>query len=146
MSSNQFNPSVQTLHFLPGFQQGRPFLMQFSSGFNLQSVYSLQMNMMEVRCQEGNTVRYSARDSLRVSHFYCDAPEARQVQIVGDFNGWHPAPMGRLADGCWYIQEMLCHGHHQYRFLVDGVPRLDPAATGVGHDEHGERVSLIAVS
>jgi len=54
--------------------------------------------------------------------------------------------MERRADGWWYVQITLCHGHHQYRFIVDGKPMLDPSASGVGRDENGEEVSLVAVS
>ena len=91
---------------------------------------------------------YSARNSLRPINFYCDAPRAKSVQLVGDFNHWNAGslPMARRVDGWWYLQVLLAHGHHQYRFLVDGEPRLDPQATGVGRNEQGEEVSLVAVS
>ncbi len=101
---------------------------------------------METCLTKHASERYSARDSLRPTHFYCAAPDAKSVQITGDFNHWQPTPMNRRPDGWWYIQEMLCHGHHQYLFVVDGVPMLDPAATGVGFDDRGEQVSLVAVS
>jgi 1,4-alpha-glucan branching enzyme len=88
----------------------------------------------------------SAHNSLRPVNLYCDAPGAKSVQIAGDFNHWIPIPMHRQVDGWWSAQVLLCHGHHQYRFLVDGRPMLDPTATGVDRDERGEPVSLIAVS
>jgi len=88
---------------------------------------------------------YSARSSLRPINFYCDAPGAHSVQIAGDFNNWFPVPMHRRVDG-WCVQVLLCHGHHQYRFLVDGTPTLDPQATGVARDERNEQVSIVAVS
>jgi 1,4-alpha-glucan branching enzyme len=90
--------------------------------------------------------RYSAHNSLRPVNFFCDAPGAQLVQIAGDFNHWYPVPLHRQVDGWWSGQILLCHGHHQYRFLVDGQARLDPAATGIGRDSSGEPVSLIAVS
>ncbi len=89
---------------------------------------------------------YSAHRSLRPINFYCNAPRARSVQITGDFNQWTAVPMHRRVDGWWHIQVLLCHGYHQYRFVVDEKPVLDPCATGVGRDEAGEPVSLIAVS
>jgi 1,4-alpha-glucan branching enzyme len=90
--------------------------------------------------------RYSAKNSHKPVNFYCAAPNARLVELAGDFNHWHPLPMQRSVDGWWLAQVQLCHGHHQYRFLVDDRPVLDPHATGVARDEHGEQVSLIAVS
>jgi 1,4-alpha-glucan branching enzyme len=67
---------------------------------------------------------------------------------MGDFNGWNPEahPMQRQPDGAWLLQVPLHHGHHQYRFLVDAKPVLDPRASGVVRDRNGERASLIAVS
>jgi 1,4-alpha-glucan branching enzyme len=93
-----------------------------------------------------SAVRYSAKNSVKPINFYCAAPRANLVELAGDFNHWHPLPMQRSVDGWWLAQVQLCHGHHQYRFLVDGKPMLDPHATGIARDEHDERVSLIAVS
>jgi 1,4-alpha-glucan branching enzyme len=90
--------------------------------------------------------RYSARNSLKPINFHCAAPGARSVQIAGDFNNWHPVPMRQQVDGWWFVQLLLAHGHHQYRFLVDGRPVLDPQATGTTRDNENQPASLIAVS
>ena len=101
------------------------------------------MNTLNDKTADGH---YSAHNSLRPVNFFCNAPGAESVQIIGDFNHWRPVAMQRRVDGWWFSQILLCHGHHQYRFLVDGKPRLDPAATGIDRDSTGEPVSLIAVS
>lgn len=76
------------------------------------------------------------------------AHEARQVSLVGEFNNWQPGahPMQRQPDGAWIVQVPLHHGHHLYRFLVDGWPVLDPRAQGVGRDARNEPASVRAVS
>jgi len=81
-------------------------------------------------------------------NFICTVPEAKQVYLLGDFNNWNPTahPMNRQPDGAWLLQVQLNHGHHHYRFLVDGKPTLDPRAQGIARDQKGEKVSLIAVS
>ena len=81
-------------------------------------------------------------------NFVCVAPDAREVFLVGEFNGWNVAshPMQRQPNGAWLVQVALHHGHHQYRFMVDGKPILDPRANGVAKDAKGERASLLAVS
>jgi 1,4-alpha-glucan branching enzyme len=89
---------------------------------------------------------YSAKNQHRQVSFYCAAPHAKSVDLIGDFNHWQPFPMQRSVDGWWTAQLELSHGHHQYRFLVDGQPMLDPQATGVVRDEHNEKSSLVAVS
>ena len=85
-------------------------------------------------------------NSLKPVNFYCAAPDAESVQIAMDFNDWYPLDMKRLLDGWWYIRLGLCHGNHQYRFIVDSKPQLDPHAMGSTLDERNELVSLIAVS
>ena len=85
---------------------------------------------------------------MHLVDFICRAPEAQTVSLVGDFNKWNPQthPMTRMPDGGWRIWVELPHGHHQYLFLVDGKPVLDPNAMGKVHNERNETVSLIAIS
>jgi hypothetical protein len=59
-----------------------------------------------------------------VVRFELVAPQAREVSLVGDWNGWDPEAQ-RLADpdrdGVWEIRVPLRRGQeHQYQFLVDG--------------------------
>jgi 1,4-alpha-glucan branching enzyme len=81
-------------------------------------------------------------------NFFCTAPQARSVSLVGDFNTWDPAatPMQRMPDGRWMAGLDLRHGHHRYLFLVDGIAVLDPLATGITRNDRNERVSLLSVS
>ena len=92
--------------------------------------------------------RYGAPQTLRTVNFVCNAPEARSVCLVGDFNAWDPAahPMTRMVDRAWFLAVPLKHGHHRYAFLVDGQLLLDPRAQGITRNDKGERVSLVPVS
>ncbi len=96
----------------------------------------------------GAASRYSAKAQLKPINFYCQAPEAVEVFLSGDFNDWNPTshPLHKQHDGTWTLQIQLNHGHHHYWFLVDGKRVLDPRAQGVGRNELNEKVSLIAVS
>lgn len=96
----------------------------------------------------GGPKRYSAKNMTKPINFYCVAPNATQVCLIGDFNEWNPSvhPMQRQPDGSWHVQVPLHHGHHHYQFLVDGVPTLDPRAQGITRNERNERVALLAVS
>ena len=75
----------------------------------------------------GTLPRYSAKRNLHRALFFCDAPEARQVSLVGDFNSWNPTatPMARQPDGRW---------------------TLDSNATGKTRNSLNQPVSLLAVS
>jgi 1,4-alpha-glucan branching enzyme len=94
------------------------------------------------------TNRYSAKNMAKPVNFVCVAPRAKEVFITGDFNEWHPTahPLKRQPDGAWQIHLPLHHGHHHYRFLVDGKPMLDPKAHGISRDANGEQASLVAIS
>ena len=92
--------------------------------------------------------RYSARKMAKPVNFACFAPKAHGVTIAGDFNHWDEAshPLARQPDGAWTIQLQLNHGHHQYVFLVDGHPALDPKANGAARHARFGKVSLLSVS
>jgi len=96
---------------------------------------------------------YSAKKVVKPVNFYYAKPDAKSVApksvtLMGDFNHWDPnsLPMQRRADGWWFIQVPLTHGHHAYVFLVDGAPTLDPKATGTVQVNRNTKASVIAVS
>jgi len=112
----------------------------------------MQMMKMNTTISEHGSTEsqrpYSAGRQQHQVTFFCDAPGAKTVTLAGDFNQWDPAatPMRRTPDGRWMASLELHHGHHRYRFLVDGTPTLDPNASGIARNDRNERVSLIAVS
>jgi len=60
--------------------------------------------------------------------FAFSAPNARSVQLVGDFTHWQERPINlqKGVDGTWRTTVELQPGVHHYRFLVDGEWRDDP--------------------
>jgi 1,4-alpha-glucan branching enzyme len=88
----------------------------------------------------------SKKAIIQVSFMYVG--DAQAVSVIGDFNNWDPAahPMKQHVDGAWRIQIPIPHGHHQYLFLVDGKPVLDPQSNGIARNEKNEKVSVLAVS
>jgi 1,4-alpha-glucan branching enzyme len=103
---------------------------------------------MQTISEPRNATRSGVAKTVKPINFFCSAPQAQSVYLMGDFNGWNPSslPMQRRVDGWWSLQIPLGPGHHRYQFLVDGKPTLDPHANGVTHTERYARVSLIAVS
>jgi 1,4-alpha-glucan branching enzyme len=95
-----------------------------------------------------NPPQFSAKSTIKPINFFCAAPEAESVYLIGDFNGWSPSAdlMQRREDGWWSLQVPLSHGHHQYLFVVDGTPTLDPHSSGTTRNARYEKVSLVAVS
>jgi 1,4-alpha-glucan branching enzyme len=56
------------------------------------------------------------------------APEAKTVQLAGDFTSWEQSPiqLKKFKGGLWKASVSLPEGRHAYRLLVDGQWRDDP--------------------
>ena len=67
---------------------------------------------------------------LRSVRFDLFAPEASSVCVAGNFNNWNPqaSPLRPMQAGKWRLPMRLPPGKYEYRFLVDGRWRPDPAA------------------
>ncbi|MBN2453337.1 MAG: AAA family ATPase [Candidatus Omnitrophica bacterium] len=55
--------------------------------------------------------------------FNIDAPNAKEIHIVGDFNNWQPGEnsrLSRLEGGRWEKKLGLNPGRHKYKFVIDG--------------------------
>ena len=59
-------------------------------------------------------------------------PGARDVRLVGDFNGWSAgAPMQSDGQGWWLARVELAAGDYRFRYVADGTWYTDFAAHGV---------------
>jgi hypothetical protein len=76
------------------------------------------------------------------------APEARQVYLAGDFNGWKldNASQMRQEEGAWRKRINLASGKYRYRFVIDGVWTEDMNNPAKEVNPYGSVDSLIEVS
>lgn len=85
--------------------------------------------------------------SLREHTFLIHAPDADEVFVVGDFNGWDASNNGTLTKGTggyWALQLQIPNRPQHYLFIVDREPTLDPNAAGsVFYELLGEKVSFL---
>lgn len=74
-------------------------------------------------------------------------PKAKEVYLVGTFNGWEPhrTPMKKLRDGTWTVAVQLTAGRHEYRILADGHWRDDPKASHYERNPFGGRNAVMEV-
>ena len=89
------------------------------------------------------------KSNTTMVEFSFDAPAARLVSVVGEFNGWNnrAAPMRHTRDGHWTTNLALAPGRHTYGFSIDGdklVP--DPRAPAAPEELFGIRHSVLVVT
>jgi hypothetical protein len=79
--------------------------------------------------------------------FQFHAPDARSVELVGNFTGWETGVIrleGPDATGHWTARVKLPSGRHEYAFLVDGKEWIaDPRAVITRPDGFGRRNAVM---
>lgn len=77
--------------------------------------------------------------------FSITAPNAKEVYIVGDFNGWTQDNTSRMENnnGTWTKKIRFNSGRYQYRFVVDGTWTEDPNNPVREMNPYGQMNSLI---
>jgi len=75
------------------------------------------------------------------------APKAREVNVAGNFNSWHPdaTPLKNLGAGKWAVRLMLRSGQYEYRFVTGGCWTEDPQAGQRVANPYGSFNSILQV-
>lgn len=69
-----------------------------------------------------------------------------EVFLAGDFNEWNPRAHRMFKkEGCFKRKIKLAPGAHEYKFVVDGEWRTDPAAMEQRPNEFGSLNSVIHI-
>jgi 1,4-alpha-glucan branching enzyme len=90
----------------------------------------------------------SRHESRKTDHtFRLHAPAAHRVAVTGSFCEWDPDAhvMKKNHDGHWETSVRLPHGHHKYRFVVDGEWVNDPACGQVVPTPFGSTNSVVGI-
>jgi Glycogen recognition site of AMP-activated protein kinase len=75
-------------------------------------------------------------------------PDARTVEVAGDFNGWDATrtPLEQVSSGAWTVTIPLEPGRYEYMFVVDGKQWIaDPFAIEQNDDGFGSRNGVLDV-
>ena len=75
------------------------------------------------------------------------APDAKEVYVAGDFNGWNLDDKSRMqaTNGTWSKKIKLKSGQYRYRFVIDGKWTDDPVNPHKEVNPYGEMDSLLEV-
>lgn len=73
------------------------------------------------------------------------APNAKRVELAGDWNGWTPMLATRAADGTWYADLRLPQGEYRYAFKIDDARWHVPDGVSAVDDGFGGRSALLTV-
>ncbi len=81
------------------------------------------------------------KHSTKRAQFAFQAPEAKEVYLVGEFNNWDNSvnPMKNDMNGLWKTALFLKPGKYEYRFIVDGNGENDPSCSCCVPNEFGSR-------
>ena len=84
---------------------------------------------------------------MRQVNFGLSDAKAASVSVAGTFNNWNPyvSPLRNAGAGKWSLHMTLEPGRYEYRFLVDGKWRMDPAARQQVTDFCGGGNSVLVV-
>lgn len=92
---------------------------------------------------------FGARGATLAVRFEVEAPQARTVTLVGDFNDWDRSRTALLRRGAgqrWSVTLSLPDGVYRYAFLVDGTSWIaDPSRPEVADPDFGTPLSVVAI-
>lgn len=90
---------------------------------------------------------FKTKDECEVT-FEVAAPEAEEIALVCEHNGWEPIQMKQVKDGPFRTKLRLPkEGQFQFRYLVDGQNwRNDEAADAYCGNEHGSENSVLSTA
>ncbi|MFA6284564.1 MAG: isoamylase early set domain-containing protein [Desulfurivibrionaceae bacterium] len=94
------------------------------------------------------TASKKSRATTPSIEFTVMAPEAKEVFLVGDFNGWQAEgfQMRKFKDGVCRKKVQLKPGRYEYLFLVDGNWWTDPKNDARCTNPFGMENSIIQIN
>jgi hypothetical protein len=124
------------------FWSPRPIALQWRPAYAFALLVLLALTPLAGRALMDSTPSHQQV----LVQFRLDAPDARGVQLAGNFTNWKATvAMNRTGNGVWTVVLPLEPGVHSYSFVVDGERWVaDPTAPAVS-DGFGGQNSQLAV-
>jgi len=89
--------------------------------------------------EERRGVEKKAKSPTKKVEFEYPAPEASEVYLAGEFNGWdtRATKMKKDKDGVWKATLSLKPGRYEFRMFADGHWKNVPSCSGYVPNEFG---------
>jgi len=91
------------------------------------------------------TIATFAEETKYAARFSMSAPDAKLVEVAGDFTQWEPLPMVRDEQGVWSRTFYLAPGNYNYKLKNGDLWLLDPSNPQKVDDGKGIINSLLKV-
>jgi len=94
----------------------------------------------------GFVIRRADADTAGMSYVVAvHVPDARAVELSGDFNGWKPVPLREVRPDVWETTLTLAPGAHRINMRVNGDSWVAPPGVPTTDDDFNGTVGLIVV-
>lgn len=129
------------------YSRGSKDFFSFSREIILNQQQNEEKTMQKISEKLTNIALKKIKELQRVT-FSFNAPTARSVCVVGDFNNWNINGNAKLekSNGVWSKEFSLESGTYQYRFVVDGQWLEDPTNPRTIKNPFGEHNSLLEIT
>lgn len=108
---------------------------------------SSALELPEEEVQEWDAMLHGPRPTPRGVVFHVHFPRAQHVSVTGDFADWSVEghPLEKQSDGSWRVELALEPGVFEYKFIVDGVWKVDPTNPERVRNSYGQLNSVLTV-
>lgn len=114
------------------------FFVNFVRHIFLPTLVGIVLLIVTLRYLQKNFPNYYIETTFLINH-----PQAKVVQIVGDFTNWEPITLNKKGE-LWELKVNLRPGQYRYIYIIDGMPFLDPQKE-IFEDQFGNKNSIIYV-
>jgi chromosome partitioning protein len=112
-----------------------------------EEVWSLPLDLVLEDLQQWDSLLHGPMSSDSGVQFEVDFPQAREVAVTGDFTAWsvEGEALVRQPDGSWRVELPIEPGVFEYKFIVDGVWKVDPTNPEKVRNSYGQLNSVVMV-
>jgi len=112
-----------------------------------EELRAFPLELLRPQAAEWSRLLHGARATPGRIELVADFPDAESVAVTGDFNEWSVEgdPLDYGGDGQWRVSLPVEPGCYEYKFIVDGVWKVDPRNPERVRNSYGQVNSVLVV-